>query len=103
MQTVSTVITTSSGSSIPLAGDLLAEVRVTPYLCDICAYGGSANASNTGAISLIPLTPGATFTTASGLTYPPFVESTPEPRCLWLSGAALTVLLIRRLKDRTTA
>jgi hypothetical protein len=98
MQMTSTEITTASGSSIYLTGDLMAWVQLTPYLCDICAYGGTADASNTGAISLIPLTPGATFTTASGLTYPPFVESTPEPHCLWLSGATLTVLFgIRRI------
>ncbi len=96
--TCNAVISTSSGSSMPVDGDLLAEVNVAAFLCSNCSYGGTADAQNTGAISLIPLTPGATFTTASGLTYPPFVESTPEPGYLWLSGAGIVIVCaIRRI------
>jgi hypothetical protein len=96
-------VTVTSGSSIGLGGFLSVDAEVSAQING--AVAEHANASNSAAISLESLTPGATFTSASGLTYGPFVEGTPEPSFFWLTGAVLVAVLFRihRQKDRKTA
>jgi hypothetical protein len=90
-QTNSAIVYIQSGSSVTL-GDLL---QITDQ---VVGYGGgytstaTMNDSDTGFFTVTPVTPGFSFTTASGLTYsgdPDAVTATPEPATMLLMGAGL--------------
>jgi hypothetical protein len=60
------------------------------------------NAQDTGYFTLTPITPGASFTTSSGLTYAaaPDLAPVPEASTTWLLAAALGATAIRFRKWR---
>jgi hypothetical protein len=95
--TVTGTMVLQGGSSIELGELLWARTEAgnvdynseAPVIPDVTAQ---FDASDTGFFTLTPVTPGAGFTTASGLTYaadPDQFAATPEPASLVLAGTGL--------------
>jgi hypothetical protein len=99
--------TTRPGATIWVSGDLAAQSSADgsyyAYGCgnsvcyDTASAGATADFSDTSHFSLTPLTEGAFYTSASGVSYTP-VADTPEPSTVALFGTGLLGLAIRARK-----
>jgi hypothetical protein len=82
-ESVSTIISTTIGQVLTATSTLTLSAGgggIAPF-----GMSGSAFAENTAVFHLVPITPGASYSTASGVTF------VPEPASVWgmLSGIAL--------------
>lgn len=98
-QTLSGILTLIGGTTIQLGQFLDARVSASNEYAD--SSTASFDASNTGWLTLTPITPGASFTTASGLSYalsPDAVGPVPEPStwALMLLGFCAIGIAARR-------
>jgi hypothetical protein len=94
--TVTGDLSLPSGSSIELGLYLWARTQAYNDFADSASSDILAQfkASNTGFFTLTPITPGAGFTTASGLTYAgdPDASTVPEPSYLFVMAFGITGL-----------
>jgi hypothetical protein len=96
----SVLVSTVSGASLHLTAALIGNLSVA---ATGDAESATIDASDTANAYIAILTPGASYTTASGLDYAS-PSAVPEPNLLWLEGIALTGLWLgtrRRFKGRS--
>lgn len=102
-QTVTGILTLAGGTSIQL-GEYLWSRDFASQATDASAQ---FNAADTGFFTLVPITPGASFTTASGLTYAasPDVGEVPEPAtwAMLILGIGMVGFAARRRRDGMAA
>jgi hypothetical protein len=101
-QTLYGILTLVGGSTVQLGELLWARPSVGE---GVTSQSAVFDASNTGFFTLAPITPGASFTTASGLSYaqsPEIAGAVPEPStwALMLLGFGAIGLRMRRRKLR---
>jgi hypothetical protein len=98
--TVTGTLSVLGGTSLELGLYFTGYVNDTTFYASETAQG-QVNAENTGYFTLTPVTPGASFTTASGLTYAADPDSTtPEPASILLLGTGLAVLFAVQMRRR---
>jgi hypothetical protein len=103
LQTLSGTLTLIGGTTIQLGQFLDARVSASDAYSD--SASATFDASNTGWLTLTPIKPGASFTTASGLTYaqsPDAFGAVPEPSswALMLLGFGAIGAAMRRNRSR---
>jgi hypothetical protein len=95
--TMAFVVNTTSGASLELVESLQAELSMNDGSNEFPSSSATIDASDTSEAFINVLTPGATYTTASGVTY----ASIPEPHSLELVGMALALCgALRRSRVR---
>jgi len=92
-----------SGASLPSTTDAVVTTFVGARFFAEAVLGADGSAftaataaadfSDTGFVTIESLTPGASFTTASGTTYSAPSAVVPEPRTAWLVSTGLAILL----------
>lgn len=80
----STLVTTFVGAQLSLEGGLLMDAVTQSLNCGGCSPSYTVDASHTANYYLDPVTPGVSYTTASGYTY--FTPSVPEPATITMLG-----------------
>jgi hypothetical protein len=89
--TDSVMIETTSGATLALLTSLQGSANVNNL---VGSESATADASDTGILDISVLTPGAIYTTASGVTYNA-PSAVPEPESIWLVLAAIAAICFR--------
>ncbi|MSV29406.1 MAG: PEP-CTERM sorting domain-containing protein [Bryobacterales bacterium] len=87
--TVSGTYNTTVGADLLIGANL--QANAGPQNAD-----ATADASNTGLFAMEILTPGASYTSASGTVYETSLQAVPEPGSFALAGIALGLAILRR-------
>jgi hypothetical protein len=92
VQSVSTIVHTTVGSSISISSTL--SVGASGSVAPGQSSSGSIDAFNTSTFMFIPITEGASYSTASG------VQFVPEPSTYVLAAMGIVAVLIARRRNR---
>lgn len=86
-RTVTQQVTLMAGDQVDITAFL--ELSLLGWSVDGVSVSATVDAFNTGTFNLDPVTPGASYTTQSGVSY---MSPVPVPPAFWLLGSALGLL-----------